>query len=264
MIIETDSQLRQYIPNTLVTVDGEQSLLEKLTPDLQLSELWLHRHIVSEDLQSRVEFYQLAKLVATDAFLRAVPSLDLVLTPNGFGIVSNNTIAPASRDRVDRLLASLEHNRDYALEELLHQLLQVEEWRTTAQGRYFLQTLFQTPFSLPSDLRKQHALDFFRQSHAQLVLIETELADKFISRPTYQRLRLDIDNPDFADLVAPLQAIELQLLTGKPLPYKQLIALVDFIRQHEDVFPEWQTSPTAELYKSHYFENEKKSGGYWF
>lgn len=37
-----------------------------------------------------------------------VPSLDLVLTPNGFGIVSNQNVAPASRDRVARLIASLE------------------------------------------------------------------------------------------------------------------------------------------------------------
>ena len=68
----------------------------------------------------------------------------------------------------------------------------------------------------------------------------------------------------FADLVKPLQAVELQLLTSKPLPYKQLIALVDYIRQHPDTFPEWQTSPTAELFKPHAFENKKESGGYWF
>ena len=264
MIIETDSQLRQYIPNALVTVSGEQSLFEKLTPDLQLSELWLNRHIVSEDLQSRVEFYQLAKVLATDAFLRAVPHLDLVLTPNGFGIVSNNTIAPASRDRVDRLIVSLEQNRDFALDQLLHQLLQIEDWRTTAQGRYFLQTLFQTPFSIPADLRKQHAFDYFQQSHAQIVLIEQELADKFISDPVYQRLRSDIDNPDFANIIVPLQAIELQLLTGKPLPYKQLIALVDYIRTHEGIFPEWQTSSTAELYKPNSFQNKKSAAGYWW
>ena len=61
----------------------------------------------------------------------------------------------------------------------------------------------------------------------------------------------------------PLQAVELQLLTGKPLPYKQLIALTDYIRKSE-LFPEWQTSQTAELYKPHAFENKKDSPGYWF
>ena len=259
MIIETDSQLRQYIPNALVTVSGEQTLYDKLQVKLQLSEAWFARTFGVVGASTTA-----CKVLATDAFLRAVPSLDLVLTPNGFGIVSNNTIVPASRDRVDRLIVSLEQNRDFALDQLLHQLLQIEDWRTTAQGRYFLQTLFQTPFSIPADLRKQHALDYFQQSHAQIVLIEQELADKFISEPVYQRLRSDIDNPDFANIIVPLQAIELQLLTGKPLPYKQLIALVDYIRTHEDIFPEWQTSSTAELYKPNSFQNKKSAAGYWW
>ena len=93
--------------------------------------------------------------------------------------------------------------------------------------------------------------------------IEQELADKFISREVYARLRSDIENPDFAVLIQPLQAIECQLLTGKPLPYKQLIALVDYIRKSEQ-FPEWHTSQTAERYQPHAFENTKNSPAYWW
>ena len=258
MMIQNDAELRQYIPNALVTVSGEQSLFDKLQIDLQLSESWFAR------IFGVVESTPTAcKVLATDAFLRAVPSLDLVLTANGFGIVSNNTIAPASKDRVDRLLSSLEQNRDFAIDQLLHELLQQSEWRETAQGRYFLATLFQSPLSLPRELHRGKAWDYFQQVHAQIVLIEHELAEKFISREVYARLRSDISNPDFADLVQPLQAIELQLLNGKPLPYKQLVALVDYIRKSE-LFPEWQTSQTAELYKSHAFENKKDSPAYWF
>ena len=142
-------------------------------------------------------------------------------------------------------------------------MLQQPEWRETAHGRYFLSTLFRTPLSLPAELRKQHALDVFQQTHAQLVLIETELAEKFISREVYAKLRADIGNTDFADLVQPLQAIELQLLNGKPLPYKQLIALVDYIRKSE-LFPDWQNTETARLYEPHVFDNSKQSGGYWW
>lgn len=258
MMIQNDAELRQYIPNALVTVQGEQSLFDKLKIDLQLSEQWLTNLIGTVPNE-----FVAGKVIANDAFMRAIPSLDLVLTPNGFGIVSNNTIAPASKDRVDRLIASLEHNRDFALDQLLHELLQQPEWKETSQGRYFLATLFQSPLSLPRELHRGKAWDYFQQVHAQIVLIEQELAEKFISREVYARLRSDIGNPDFADLVQPLQAIELQLLAGKPLPYKQLIALVDYIRKSE-LFPEWQTSQTAELYKSHAFENKKDSPGYWF
>lgn len=39
--------------------------------------------------------------------LRVLPSLDLVATPTGFGIVSNEHVAPASRERVDTLTRNL-------------------------------------------------------------------------------------------------------------------------------------------------------------
>lgn len=258
MLITSDTDLRRYIPNTLVIVSGEQSLFDKLQVELQLSEAWLVRTFgVVESTPTA------CKVLATDAFLRAVPSLDLVLTPNGFGVVSNNTIAPASKDRVDRLLVSLETNRDFAIDQLLHELLPQPEWRTTPQGCFFLSTLFQTPLALPIELRKEKAWEVFLQTHAQIVLSEQELADKFISMPTYKRLRSDISNPDFAALVRPLQAIECQLLTGKPLPYKPLISLVDYIRK-SDLFPEWHTSQTAKRYQPHAFQNTKNSSAYWW
>ena len=225
MLITSDTDLRQYIPNTLVTVSGEQTLFDKLQVELQLSEAWLVRTFgVVESTPTA------CKVLATDAFLRAVPSLDLVLTPNGFGVVSNNTIAPASKDRVDRLLTSLENSRDFAIDQLLHELLANPDWRSTPQGRFFLATLFQTPLALPTipienfgtnvfDWRggtaatpnerssfnvaspfRRKSWEVFLQTHAQVVLIEQELADKFISREVYARLRSDIDNPDFAVL----------------------------------------------------------------
>lgn len=258
MLISSDTDLRRYIPNTLVTVSGEQSLFDKLQVGLQLSEALLAGTFgVVESTPTA------CKVLATDALLRAVPSLDLVLTSNGFGVVSNNTIAPASKDRVDRLVSSLEQNRDFAIDQLLHELRTQPDWRTTQQGRFFLTTLFQTPLALPQELRKTHALDYFLQTHSQIVLIEQELADQYISHEVYARLRADLDNPDFAALIQPLQAIEMQLLTGKPLPYKSLIALVDYIRK-SDLFPEWQTSQTAQRYQTQSFQNKKDSAGYWW
>lgn len=262
MIIQNDAELRQYIPNALVTVEGEQSLFEKLQIELQLSEAWLARTFGVEESTPVT-----CKIVASDAFLRAIPSLDLVLTANGFGVVSNNTIAPASRDRVDRLIASLEQNRDFAIDTMLHELLQDDTWRATEPAQFFIATLYQTPLSLPRSLHNGKAFAYFEQTHAALALIEQELADKFISHEIYARLRSAVGKlPTYEDrtLITLLQSIEIQLLQGQPLPYKQLIGLVDFIRQRSEIFPEWQNSATAELYKSHIFENKKQSSGYWF
>ena len=40
--------------------------------------------------------------------------------------------------------------------------------------------------------------------------------------------------------------INVQLLIGKPLPYKQLVALVDYIRK-SGLYPKWQTSQTETI-----------------
>lgn len=68
--------------------------------------------------------------VCLTAYYNAIPSIDLVWSSTGFGIVQNNTLAPASRERVDalrqnvlaeataqryRLLAELFTIRDFAV-----------------------------------------------------------------------------------------------------------------------------------------------------
>lgn len=40
------------------------------------------------------------KLVCLRTYQEQIPQLDLVLTPTGFGVVSNQNLAPASADRV--------------------------------------------------------------------------------------------------------------------------------------------------------------------
>lgn len=62
------------------------------------------------------------KVISLDAYQRAIPFLDLIQTANGFGIISNQNLAPASRDRVDRLLRETIIQRDGEVEELLDYL----------------------------------------------------------------------------------------------------------------------------------------------
>lgn len=57
--------------------------------------------------------------VVNAALYDAIPQLDLVLTNNGFGIVSTQQIAPASAERVERLRKSCATARDMAFDCLL-------------------------------------------------------------------------------------------------------------------------------------------------
>lgn len=121
--------------------------------------------------------------------LHAVPQLDLVLTPNGFGVVSNTNIAPASKERVERLLLSLEKMRDDTLSILLPLLANTEAWATSDPCQYFMQTLYPW-LDLPQKLGStDHSWQRFQELHSKLIAIEERLAHDFFSCELLATLR---------------------------------------------------------------------------
>lgn len=82
------------------------------------------------------------RLVCVRAFLGEMRSLDLVLTPTGFGVVSTNDTAPASKQRVDALDGQLRRQVRLLLGVLLNRLFTVGGWNTQPQRQWTVQTLF--------------------------------------------------------------------------------------------------------------------------
>lgn len=117
-LINDNDALKKYVPNTLKAVAGELSLFDKIQYHLLQAEQWLTDTFVSSDTMSRIRSYSDSTpllhycriITAAEAMLHAVPQLDLILTPNGFGIVSNQNVIPASKERIERLLLSLENS----------------------------------------------------------------------------------------------------------------------------------------------------------
>ena len=80
-------------------------------------------------------------LVSTDAFLSVFRQLDLVLTPTGFGIVSNDTLSPASQQRVDALERQLRTALCRARAMTVY-LLRSPEWGRTVEARNFIRYIY--------------------------------------------------------------------------------------------------------------------------
>lgn len=80
--------------------------------------------------------------VAIQAFLSVFRQLDLVLTPTGFGVVSSNQMAPASKQRVDALIGHLRDSLLLAYGRLLEELCKVEGWGVSAQALENINTLY--------------------------------------------------------------------------------------------------------------------------
>ena len=287
-IVTSDAQLRRLIPHVLATVEGEATLLEKLAPFLETSEEWAMQNFVPDDLfetiaatpeaaettsdSAAIEALRkpLEKVIVSHALMNAIPSLDLVLTPNGFGIVSNQNIAPASKERVERLRDSLEAERDRNLENMVLRLASRNDWQQSSQGKYFAATMF--PFlGLCRRLAiREHIWDEYQHLHDRLIKIENVLADTYFSQEQMTVFRQHVMNqmrdcrPIEEHVIRSLQSLEMMLVSDMQCHPQSFYDLVNIIREHEEIFPEWHSSATAQLYTPAVFTNKQKSGGYWF
>ena len=267
----TNDQLHELIPHVIATVEGEPTLVEKLGSFLEEAELWAEQNFLSDELEITDDILPFVqKVVAYHAFLTAIPSLDLVLTPTGFGIVNTTTIVPASKERIERLQLSIESLRDTAIEQLLHRLAPNPAWQRSAPGHYFASTLFPT-FHLCRSLNiNVHLWQNYQTLHARLIKIESVLAETYFSHEQMQSFRASAlaqmrnTSPLEEQVIRTLQSYELQLLTDIQVHPQCYYDLVTIIREHPDVFPSWHSSPVSELYTPKTFKNTKKSSAYWF
>ena len=286
LLIPDNNVLLQFVPNVLKSVQGETLLFDKIAPHLEVAEAWLTTTFLSEAVLTELlsvsdnannKLLHYARMaVVAEAMLHAVPQLDLVLTPNGFGVVSNTNIAPASKERVERLLLSLEKMRDDTLAVLLPLLTQNVAWATSDPCLYFEQTLYPW-LDLPRKLGStDHAWLHYQELHSKLIAIEERLAHDFFSCELLNVLRKanlhnDWENtasaPHYRSAWQHIFAIVLFMLREEEAnpPFASCIEVVNSLRNAPDgIFKEWKQSETAALFENHGYKNKKQSSGYWF
>ena len=273
-IITNNDTLLQNIPNVVETVEGETPLFDKLRPQLEITEQWLLDSIVGDITTNEDEQKMMATIIACEAFRRSVPSLDLILTPNGFGVVSNNNIAPASKERVERLIASLGNLRDKAITALLKMLRQDSDWLQSAQGQWLASSFFVLPdedtTAASAAVRTDDKWEGFLMLREKARPIEQAIAEKWLGQALTARLRATLasDPQGTSDTVALARTIRQlvidELLSGKR-PVKNLDRCVNYIRNNGTLYPEWQSDPVAELFEDKWrFHNKKEAAGYFF
>ena len=283
-LITTNEQLLALLPNIMTVVKGERPVIDKIVPFIDASEKWLIANIVSDTVFNSISDrpdpstakVTMARIVAFDAFRNAVPHLDLILTPNGFGIVNNSNIAPASKERVERLIASLLSNRDDEIEHLIALLVQEDGWTQSDPGRFFASTMFPN-IDVTSRLTRQPGgrWEQYLTVRETLLVMEDFFARQYLSKPLLQVLRNEVQtgayrSPLHIHACNIIRAIEIRCLrTPDPtsamhFEHYYLTDIVNSIKQNPDDFAEWHTSETAKLYEPAIFENKKCNKGYWF
>ena len=271
-LITTDEQLRSNIPNIIASVKGEVPFIERLALFLDLAEDWVKTTFTSESTFNTICGYTdsnnikilCSRLVVADALRRAIPSLDIVLTPNGFGVVSTQNLAPASKPRVDRLVGSMLAHRDDCIAALLPELVGASKWLTSPQADFFGSTLF-------PDLGIVDAVggatgskwEKYLELRPQVIDLEASLAEEWLSPGLMSALRSENLRGDLTEkrsvIVRQVKAQILGYLKSGSFNSRRLADIVNYIRLNEKSFKEWHRSETAKLFAPPVFRNEKKA-----
>lgn len=271
-IIADDKTLRAFIPNVFSTVDDELPLFDKLAPFLNLAESWFTQNVLGEALYEAIArdsqhpmFVDVAMAIVAKAFAIAVPSLDIVFTPNGFGVVGNNSLVPASKERIERLIASLHSLEGHCTCAILNEARRLKEWHNSPQCKWLAESIIQDMTILPADNRNW---DSFIELRNKAYAWEKEIAHAWISLPLLKRLRLCEATTTYSDevkeLVGLVKNITISAIKNNFLNRQLLEDTVTYIRAFPVLFPEWAASQTAMLFANNAFTNKKDSGGYFF
>lgn len=262
--ITNNELLTAYIPNVVTAVEGEKDLFTKITPHLTMAEAWLEASVVKyNSIAENESAMTYAKIiVANDGFRRAIPSLDLILTENGFGIVSDNNVAPASRDRVNALLKGLQAQVDEAIEAMA---VILNGQHIALSGTVFQGYEAQRMQEVTEDLFAR-----YRADKPKIIAMEESLARRVLSSDVLTQLRgyayHTTVNLPLETLAFFVKQYIVRKLTDKMTPSEaRRVArqMVDWIRKNPNTFHNWENSESAKYWADYTYKNDKNSGGFW-
>ena len=221
---------------------------------------------------------KVAGYLATAIYLRAaynaVPQMDLVLTPTGFGIVSNQNTAPASRERVDALRLQL--RRDACqLEDNVLSYLAAADMMTLRRSR--AGSLLWTP-SLCTlyGIRTPEGGEVLREefdamatalhaASARVVdVISPELYAALVTRQYADDEGLVPDTTAYGEaLLMARQLMAAHVMHGRGIA-DHTRHLINYIEAHADQLDEYRLSPTYQARHTTQYENKQTDPSFFF
>ncbi len=141
MIVSGYTEMKPFLP--AINMKGAPAVFNDA---LDIAQGALVEDIIGTDLETLLEernpsdarlLKMCQRVIAVEAFLKSIPEMDLVLTDAGFGVISNQDVAPASKERIANLTAGLQAKLDEAKDRLVTYLLNSDtysdDWRGTEQ-----------------------------------------------------------------------------------------------------------------------------------
>ncbi|MDE6392423.1 MAG: hypothetical protein K2L59_04045 [Muribaculaceae bacterium] len=270
----SDEQIRSVIPNIQKSVVGETPWSDRLSGFLETAVRFCEGYIspmrrMPDNLVSVAR-----RFCVWYAWAEALPSLDLVATPNGFAVVSNQTLAPASQARVEAARANAAFQAGQTACALLDGLRHDQEWRVSREGKRFF-SLFPDPrdFTQTCPAGVHPFFHYIARWH-QLLVTESEIAVKVLSSKAMHELRIvamrqasgqEVSGQDL-EILGLVRTAALDIIDGLGGHRKAFALIRSALDMADDsrVAALWRMSPLFKAFKSAPYENKKDSGGFFF
>lgn len=283
----SEETLLQHIPNYVAAGYKERSLLDKLLTSISLAEVWVDTYISPDDIIS--ESPELCEIrdsaVALRTLYSAAPLLDVTMHPNGLAVVNTDSLAPASRERSLEFRKALESHLIETIDKFLKIIFYPSEhspgdadlgkirlrWLISYPAiSVWLHTVFDSCESICTSLGIDRSFGAIRLAINGLTPIEHEIGERWISIYLLNILRQkgypEDHEQQFQQLAMLVRSALAQAYKDKSGPNPETMrAIVQYIRENPDSFPQWFVSKTAELFLDPpRFQNQKKAGGFFF
>lgn len=209
------------------------------------------------------------RVICLHAYLEALPHLDIVLTETGLGVVSNQNVAPASSDRVNRLRKQIQDSRDDAVDDLIDALRGVEEWRSSTKAKMLFSSLvwnarLQLPILGITEAHRTKMMELFPK-----IIAAEELLKHHVSGLLHIELcNIQLENSASAEqnsvINKSLFFIGAYLAGDRVMARFHMAKIVEFLEQHLTDFPTYEASTAHQANTFTPYENKKDDTTYFF
>lgn len=268
MITELTQSLFESAVPALTNADSQ--VFDRVYPFVVQASGTLDRFLAGTPLPPSLDL-SAARLACIMGARRAVPHLDLVVTGSGFGIVSNQTLAPASAHRVSALAESLRREESDVHDSLVFELLSTS-WSGSRSAASYVSALLFCPtlmrrYGVRFEGGDVYAREFaaLRPLHLRAVARAERVISPELMSELVRRARIPIEED--ADLYARLSELVCSFIASDMMdalaPSAEL-HLLEWVRRHEHRLPQYADSATAFAHRLTPYRNELDHPTFFF
>lgn len=278
MLINNIQEFAKCLPSTGGYNPNEyQGTYDAFKPFLEDAELWLETQLIGVDLFKLVANDEKLKglasiVVACSGYYGGIPFNDLVQTPNGFGVVSNSNLTPASSDRVNRLLEWVNKRLSEAIDNLIIYVFSTQtlntEWKKFDLYDYYTESIFITATSFSRHCRKGSLREHLEENHPMLMQYQHEVArmisNEYMNHIIDARRNGALSAEDLQMVRSIMNIVGLKFKGEVKPVYPMLETLVNTMTENLDKYPAYKNSDTYKVKIAPNYQNKKSDSTFFF